>query len=330
MKNYKKSRSQTVTIFVAICVLTAIAFGLFYIFMNPNADLDGDSGRDGDINTSPQTNETPGDGQTAPPGHQQSTQSPDVEYITVFVSPDDINRGDLILVNKDNPYVPADIDLAVIDDVKTVPYAVSPAARRLKSSVMSRFDDMMQGFIDATGENIIYVISAYRNLDDQQAILDLNISQMGREEALRQTALPGFSEHHTGLAVDYRVIIDGVQHPFADFEVTKWYRDNAYRYGFVLRYPEGKEDVTDVMSEPWHFRFVGLPHSYIMRQNGWVLEEYIEAIRGYTVYEPLKAEYDNISYEVFFTTETDIKVPEYSRYEISGNNADGFIVTITR
>jgi len=111
---------------------------------------------------------------------------------------------------------------------------------------------------------------------------------------------------------------------------TSWFRRNSHRYGFILRYPRNKEEITQTIYEPWHFRFVGLPHSTIIHQNGWVLEEYIDLIREYTIDEPMQQQVGDTLYEIYFVTDINIPIPFYSNYEISGNNVDGFIVTIVR
>ena len=94
-----------------------------------------------------------------------------------------------------------------------------------------------------------------------------------------------------------------------------WIDENAHKYGFVNRYPKGKESITMIDNEPWHFRYVGVPHATAMKEYDLCLEQYIDFLETTTtnVYIPLKV-----------NTETE-KVPY--PYEISGNNVDGWIVT---
>jgi len=189
---------------------------------------------------------------------------------------------------------------------------------------------MMDAYFTVTNGRYVTIISAFRDLDSQQRILNTYISRMGRREALRWASLPGHSEHHTGLAFDFGIMFGNTRSTFTGAGSTSWFRRNSYRFGFILRYQESKTHITQTANEPWHFRYVGLPHSIIMFQNNWCLEEYIEIIREYTFEEPFEIEIDEIQYEIYFIEGTDVRLPFNSEYEISGNNIDGFIVTVVR
>lgn len=101
-------------------------------------------------------------------------------------------------------------------------------------------------------------------------------------------------------------------------------------YGFVERYPAGKEKITGIAHEPWHFRYVGFPHSAIMADMELALEEYVELIKNYTLEHPLLYKGTEIYYVPANGKSTEIRLPEKSIYQISGNNVDGFVVTIWR
>jgi D-alanyl-D-alanine carboxypeptidase len=189
---------------------------------------------------------------------------------------------------------------------------------------------MMEAFISATGNRSVAIISAFRSRENQERILNDYISRMGRREALRWAALPGHSEHHTGLAFDFGVMTGNNRSTFTGTGNTAWFRRNSYNYGFILRYQQHKTEITQTAYEPWHYRFVGLPHSVIMARNDWCLEEYIELLRNYTFEEPFTFELGDILYEIYFTTSTQVPLPINSEFEISGNNIDGFIVTVNR
>ena len=189
---------------------------------------------------------------------------------------------------------------------------------------------MMADFIAEYGYNTVAVISGFRSFEAQQKVLDGYISRVGEREALRWASRPGHSEHHTGLAVDFGVYSGGTQSTFDGTGITAWFKRNSYKYGFIHRYAQNKTRITGTAYEPWHFRYVGLPHSYIMHENDWCFEEYIELLRGHTFEEPFEAEYDGVTYSIYFTTDTDVQLPLGSIFEISGNNVDGFIVTAYR
>jgi D-alanyl-D-alanine carboxypeptidase len=252
----------------------------------------------------------------------------DPGFVTVSMDSPDISVGYLILVNNEHAYrFPADTDLVNIEDEKTASFRVQGRNYRIRRSVMEPLDDMIGAFVSATGNTAVMIISSFRSYETQQFVLDNYISRVGRAEALKWVSLPGHSEHHTGLAVDFGVYTGGSRATFTGVGSTSWFRRNSYTFGFVLRYPQDKTDITGTSYEPWHFRYVGLPHSYIMVHNNWCLEEYLELLREHTFDEPFEAEYEGVLYRIYFTTETEVPIPYNSMFDISGNNIDGFIVT---
>lgn len=95
-------------------------------------------------------------------------------------------------------------------------------------------------------------------------------------------ALPSCSEHQTGLALD--IGLKGAQHDlicpsFQKSPIVKKFRQQMMNYGFILRYPQEKQEITGIGYEPWHFRYVGLPHSQIIENQGWTLEEYLHFLQ---------------------------------------------------
>ena len=105
-----------------------------------------------------------------------------------------------------------------------------------------------------------------------------------KEEAEKITAtmiaIPGTSEHHTGLAADIVTPTHQTLDPeFADTDAGKWLQENAAEYGFILRYPEDKQDITEIIYESWHYRYVGVDHAMAIKENGLCLEEYLEILK---------------------------------------------------
>ena len=147
---------------------------------------------------------------------------------------------------------------------------------------------MMQDMF-ARSFNDTYVTSAYRRYDKQQQIFDKYVNDLVNQgmsydnayaEVLKDTALPGQSEHQTGLCVDLTTkTIVTVDNRFADTEVFAWLQDNAWKYGFVLRYPEDKQDITKIIYEPWHWRYVGVDTAKEMKASGECFEEYLGVAR---------------------------------------------------
>lgn len=135
------------------------------------------------------------------------------------------------------------------------------------------------------GFNNVFVTSAYRSYSYQSSLFNTYINQemakglsyeKAKENVLTYSASPGTSEHHTGLAVDLMTTsMSDLDESFADEPVYPWLLENAWKFGFILRYPEDKVEVTGYSFEPWHYRFVGRHHAYLIYKQGLCLEEYL-------------------------------------------------------
>lgn len=126
------------------------------------------------------------------------------------------------------------------------------------------------------GDGII-AVSGYRSEDEQRRIYAQSLSENGEEFTKKYVALPGHSEHQTGLAIDLgerREYVDFIAPEFPYTGLCGRFRENAARYGFIERYPKGKEHITGIAHEPWHFRYVGREHAEAMVKEGLTLEEY--------------------------------------------------------
>lgn len=126
---------------------------------------------------------------------------------------------------------------------------------------------------DAAKEGInLKIVSGYRSYDRQKTIYNNYVARDGKSEADTYSARPGHSEHQTGLAAD----INLVDTSFANTKEGKWLANNCYKYGFILRYPKGKESITGYIYEPWHFRFIGDEAKNLYNDGNWIsLEEYL-------------------------------------------------------
>lgn len=127
----------------------------------------------------------------------------------------------------------------------------------------------------------LYAVSGYRSYQRQTVLLDAEISRVGKEKAIQAVAFPGNSEHQTGLAMD-------ISSPAANLLLSdeygetpdgKWLATNAHLYGYILRYPRGKENETQYKYEPWHFRYVGKKAATTIYENNWTLEEYFNMVK---------------------------------------------------
>lgn len=124
----------------------------------------------------------------------------------------------------------------------------------------------------------LHAFSTYRSFEYQTSLYARYVERDGVEEADRYSARPGYSEHQTGLAFDIGEINkeqDWASSSFGHTEAGKWLAENAHLYGFILRYPEGKETITGYMHESWHFRYVGVEIAKDIYENNLTLEEYL-------------------------------------------------------
>lgn len=244
----------------------------------------------------------------------------------------DLYAGQLLLINSSNAYRAAeDITLQNIYGSRTkfekasakngyvYSYYTAGTEEQLEADTLAALNAMADDFYSLTGNNDLYIHtnSAYvENASD---------------------------EHATGRAFDLSVFtIDSVRYELDDPKVSPdfdWVKENYYKYGFIRRYPEGKTAETGVSDEPYHFLYVGIPHAYYMYKNDLCLEEYLELLRTAHTFNGDEGhlsitDENGVRYEVYFVAaEGDVvTVPVYinnEAYSVSGNNTDGFIVTVT-
>ena len=149
----------------------------------------------------------------------------------------------------------------------------------LRSEAAAALEKM---FVAAKEEGVIlYAVSGYRSYDRQKAVLAAEINRVGKEKAEQAVAIPGTSEHQSGLAMDISSESEGylLTENFGLQAEGIWLRENAHRFGFILRYPKEKEDITEYQYEPWHFRFVGEDAAKTMYENDWTLEEFFSHVK---------------------------------------------------
>ena len=126
---------------------------------------------------------------------------------------------------------------------------------------------------DAALQDNMYILSnsAYRSYNDQESVYNTYLNLYGKKYVDNYVAVPGFSEHQTGLALD---VASKDYNTFKASPEYTWMLDNAYKYGFILRYPEDKQDITGYKYEAWHFRYVGKDAAKYIQENNITYEEY--------------------------------------------------------
>ena len=178
----------------------------------------------------------------------------------------------------------------------------------------------------------IVPVSGWRSREEQQAIWDSTLRTEGEAFTRQYVARPGCSEHETGLAIDLGLAaphIDYIRPHFPDSGVCAAFRRRAAEYGFVLRYPAGKEAVTGIAHEPWHFRYVGVPHARIMARLELTLEEYVALARRHSPRDPLWERQGVFSCRVYGQVGAHPQVQQVSGgwQTVSRDNCGGWIVT---
>ncbi len=294
-------------------------------------------GDQSDVTTAPGSEQ----GEITNPHSPETTHKIDQGTTTITVSNDNMYVGDLILVNSQyafrfpssqasllnvyNEYVANDYHCNYFDD----------ASLLLENVACRNILAMANALYTETGLNNLKLGTGYRSYETQQ---DLSTRYPAT------AALPGYSEHHTGLGIDLQVRGESssVTYNLDDanpncVKILNWINSNAYKYGFVRRFAPNKDLYTGITSDRWHYRYVGVPHAYYMTVNDMCLEEYLAALEQCT-YDGnhLYVDVDGKSYEIYYVpavggTTTTLPVPaDPSIYTVSGNNYSGFIVTITR
>lgn len=221
----------------------------------------------GDTDKKPQAEEEEPAGEEEPP-------EPSQPAATEQERQEAEGRGLLILINKQNA-----VDQAYKpDDLTSIKYYASnrsEAGRYMREEAAEQFHKLVEAAA-AEGYELV-MTTAYRSYGFQQTLWNNYVASEGEAAASRFSAKPGQSEHQSGLAVD-------VSTPSVDYALTEsfgkadegiWLAQNAHRFGFIIRFPEGKEDITGYLYEPWHIRYVGEPVAAEIYAKELTLEEYL-------------------------------------------------------
>lgn len=163
-----------------------------------------------------------------------------------------------VVVNKARPLSPLKYKPAKLTTVSSAGLNINPYGRKLSADAGVALVQMAKGMYRA-GKGKLVIQSGYRSYSEQSYVHDRMVKKYGLVKGEHYAARPGFSEHQTGLAVDVSARSQGcqVRDCFGGTKAGAWLAKNAYKYGFVLRYPKGFTPITGYQYEPWHFRYVG-------------------------------------------------------------------------
>ncbi|MCL2570952.1 MAG: M15 family metallopeptidase [Defluviitaleaceae bacterium] len=253
--------------------------------------------------------------------------TPAMMYISndVDVAPVDSER--LWLVNTDNPLTP---DYRPKD-------LFSHNGLYIQAFAHTAFGEMLIA-MNLDGITNLELVSAYRPYDYQQGLFSAKVRLLmsqghslaeATDLAAQVVQPPGASEHQTGLALDVTVAGDLTQ-AFAETKAGEWLSQNSHRFGFIIRYPQTKTDITHIIYEPWHLRYVGIPHAQIMYENNLTLEEYGAFIENTPFILWAEPKERRVFYIVVYSQEWPEYFPE-NFFDISSVNPGegvGYIVTL--
>lgn len=236
------------------------------------------------------------------------------------------HMGPLIVVNQNYAYsFPSSptqgfinlktVDRATINGNNVYQLYSKAGVLQMQSAAFTAFESMMRSYYMQTEDGSVAVREAYRSADTQ--------------ESIGSSVKAGYSDHHTGYLL-HICSYNGDSLP-----ANHWIYQNCHKYGFIIRYPEGKEAQTGVNNYAEAIRYVGVAHATYMKNNGLCFEEYINVLKSRTLEQPLNVTTDDGSnYSIYYVpagasdTVVQFAVPSNYSYEISGDNVGGFIVTV--
>ncbi|REK72049.1 D-alanyl-D-alanine carboxypeptidase family protein [Paenibacillus paeoniae] len=242
-----------------------------------------DSSNESEVTTPPSTDKPAGGEATTPPATEKPSDSKggqaggakgDDEAIAVIGQPESLAALVNPLNRLPDEYVPSDL---VYPEVRFI-FKEKIEKRMMRKEAAEALENLFAG----AEKDDIYLagVSAYRSHKTQKALFERYVKRDGYEKARTYSALPGTSEHETGLAVDV-TSSDGkcaAADCFGDTKEAAWLKKNAADYGFIIRYPEGKQDITGYQYEPWHLRYVGADIAVEIAADDSTLEEYYNAV----------------------------------------------------
>ncbi len=262
--------------------------------------------------------------------------TPTVAMKTVTLTAAELKTGYLVLVNAEYPLPKGYQADHLVNLFQTRPANLIS----LRDSTLLGNDTAFAALVamiqaaKVAGLTEFHISSAHRTLEKQQQMMDYWIEfydqqpgvtlEEARQMAALQAAKPGQSEHHTGLAFDMGVVDQSVT--FGDTPQYVWTVQHCWEYGLVVRYQSDKQAITKINNEPWHLRYVGLPHALLMLQKNYCLEEYLAWVQQeQSLQYQLEGKQWEIRYVPATGDRTVLEVPQNA--EISGDGIGGFIVT---
>lgn len=359
VRKYRRGSSSEKGPMIALCILAAVVVvSIVMLVLAITGKLDGlftgkpaETKPNPDVNTDGQTIGTDEVPATDPETGSSEVTAPEtiggkISWEFRDYAAEDVAKGDLVLIDATHPYTFPKSAQNIINVYgnKINLYSLSTTAVQLDAAVITQLNAMVKDFYEATGSKHadLMLHSGYRTYEYQQSLYE----KYG--ESGSSTFPAGCSDYHIGKSFYLKVctVLDETTSEGKKKMIIReiadcggdylWVKENAHKYGFIMRYPSDKTAYTGTVTDgEGHYRYVGIPHAYAMYQNNWCLEEYLEQIRSYTYTgEHLKvSDSAGTQYEIFYVPAavdgiTRLPLPSNAPYTVSGNNIDGFIISV--
>ncbi len=362
-RRVRRRSIQRISVLAVFLLLVATIITLFWLMIlnigdkiNPNTPPEEtkaplQSGENPDITENPDTPGTvnppesnEGSGTVAPPQQTVSFETTTKDYLKI-----EINKGPLLLVNEDHAFIEtftnAENHFENITTLRNSRPTISGKEKDyslyfMATNVMAEYTvatkllDMTDACYKDLGFNDLCLSTngAYRTYAKQEELFNSNATNVK----------PGCSDFNSGLSVYFVGYPGSSKYPALDDEkydngpkLIEWLSKNAYKFGFVKRFTADKSAITGQVEDVGHYRYVGYPHSYVMKEQNLCLEEYIATLAQYKFGQNhLKVTADDgHTYEIYYVPGegdvTSVTVPSKLPYTVSGDNYSGFIVTVT-
>lgn len=263
---------------------------------------------------------------TATNGNEDGTQPKTIfegvqnlGYSELSVPPSKLNSGALAIINDEHP---ADGSasfgtISLLKNNKSEDYSLINESVKLNEKAAAALNSMMSDYHEATGLTDFVVYGTNETFTGEGSLCPRY-----------------FPESVTGDTIDLVVDAYGTLVTYDGNDAQGWIVDNCYKYGYIVRYPRGKENTTGNPYCPWHLRYVGQPHAALMHENGLCLEEYIDFLKNYSYGNALIYSFNSVEYEIYTSdavSETaSARVPVSGSYSISGDNIGTYIITVEK
>lgn len=254
-------------------------------------------------------------------GVQSSTVFEGVQnlgYSELSVPPSKLNSGSLVIINNEHP-ADGNTSSGMVSLLKNKSenYSLINESIKLNQEAADALNEMMAAYNSETGLSDFIVYGTNDTFTGEGSLCP-----------------EYFPESVTGKTIDLAVLSYGSPIEYDGKDAEGWIVDNCHDYGFIVRYPQGKEMATGHEYCPWHLRYVGQPHAALMNEKGLCLEEYIEFLKNYTYGNALVYSFNDVEYEIY-TSEAvgetvSTRVPISGNYTISGDNIGTYIITVEK